>query len=193
MKLRKFLKNINNEKGAVLAIALLIMLALALIGLAALFTSTMELDIARNERLAKESFYLADGGTTIPPVIIEESINNRDLPDLHGITLNDTHFMNELLGSPTNNDQDTDSPDNNPDITTTINGKNIAIDVDRIGAQMLAGGAVEFASGYEGIGSGAASGGMAIFYRIESQGNAGSSSKSVVETYYRKVINITKE
>ena len=94
MKIKKIKDFLNNERGAVLATALLIMIALALIGAAALITSTMELDISRNERLAKESFYVADGGTTLAPLIIEEAIANRTLPTFDGITVNE-NFMSE--------------------------------------------------------------------------------------------------
>jgi len=187
---RKLKQLFSDERGAVLAIALLIMLALALIGLAAIFTSTMELDIARNERLAKESFYMADGGTTLAPIIIEEALETRALPAMAGITINDANLMSELLGSATNNDKATDLPNNNPDIITEVNGKDIDVDIDRIAAYALAGGAAEFAAGYEGIGGGGASGGIAVFYRVDSQGSAAGTSKAQVETYYRKVINI---
>jgi FlaG/FlaF family flagellin (archaellin) len=184
-KLKKFLRD---ERGAVLAIALLIMIALTLIGAAALITTTMELDISRNERLAKESFYMADGGTTLSPLIIEETIEGRALPNFEGINLNGNLYR-ELMGYDTEND----TLNSNPDISTEVNGKDMSVDIDRIGTQVLAGGAAEFAGGYEGIGAGAASGGIAIFYRVDSQGSAAATSRSQVETYYRKVINIARD
>jgi len=182
---KKLKQLLRDERGAVLAIALLIMLALALIGAAAMITSTMELDIARNERLAKESFYMADGGTTLSPILIEEAIEARALPAMGGVTI-DPDFLNELLGYPTA----TDTPNSSPDITTEVNGKDINVDVDRIATQILAGGAAEFAAGYEGIGGGGASGGIAIFYRVDSQGSSAGTSRALIETYYRKVVNI---
>jgi hypothetical protein len=153
-----------------------------------MITSTMELDIARNERLAKESFYMADGGTTLTPILIEEAVEARALPAMGGVTI-DPDFLNELLGYPTV----TDTPNSSPDITTEVNGKDINVDVDRIATQVLAGGAAEFAGGYEGIGGGGASGGIAIFYRVDSQGSAAGTSRSLIETYYRKVVNIAGE
>jgi Tfp pilus assembly protein PilX len=188
MRISKLKQCLRDERGAVLAIALLIMLALALIGAAAIITSTMELDIARNERLAKESFYMADGGTTLSPILIEEAVEARALPAMGGVTIN-PDFLDELLGYPAADD----SPTNNPDIATTVNSKNIDVDVDRIATQILAGGAAEFAGGYEGIGGGGASGGIAIFYRVDSQGSAAGTSRSQLETYYRKVVNIAGE
>lgn len=187
MKIKKIKDFLSNERGAVLATALLIMIALALIGAAALLTSTMELDISRNERLAKESFYVADGGTTLSPLIIEEAIGNRALPALDGITINGD-FLSELMGYAT----ETDTPNDNPDVHTVLNNKDMNVDIDRIRTENLAGGAAEFAGGYEGIGAGAAAGGLAIFYRVDSQGSAMATSRSEVETYYRKVVNIAQ-
>ena len=198
MMISKLKQLLRDERGAVLAIALLIMLALALIGAAAMITSTMELDIARNERLAKESFYMADGGTTLAPIIIEEAIETRALPVIDGVTLN-ADLISELMGS---SETDSPEPDKNPDLRMQINNKDITVDIDRIAAYALAGGAVEFAAGYEGIGGGGASGGIAIFYRVDSYGgkitrkNDGTEvylNKSAVETYYRKVVNIAGE
>ena len=188
MRISKLKQLLRDEHGAVLAIALLIMLALALIGAAAMITSTMELDIARNERLAKESFYMADGGTTLSPILIEEAVEARALPAMGEVTI-DADFLDELLGYPTADD----TPNSNPDIHTEVNSKNIDVDVDRIATQVLAGGAAEFAGGYEGIGGGGASGGIAIFYRIDSQGSAAGTSRALIETYYRKVVNIAGE
>jgi Tfp pilus assembly protein PilX len=198
MELKKLKQFLRDERGAVLAIALLIMIALALIGAAAMITSTMELDIARNERLAKESFYMADGGTSLAPIIIEEAIETRALPVIGGITIN-ADLMSELLGA---TETDSPEPDKNPDLRMQINNKDITVDIDRIATQVLAGGAAEFAGGYEGIGGGGASGGIAIFYRVDSYGgkitrkNDGTEvylNKSAVETYYRKVVNIAGE
>jgi Tfp pilus assembly protein PilX len=193
MRISKFKQLLRDERGAVLAIALLIMIALALIGAAAMITSTMELDIARNERLAKESFYMADGGTSLAPIIIEEAAETRALPNIAGIEIKDNNLMSELMGYTTNNDKDTDNSNNNPDIYTEVNNKDINIDVDRIATQILAGGAAEFAGGYEGIGGGGASGGIAIFYRVDSQGSSAGTSRALIETYYRKVVNIAGE
>lgn len=174
----------KGERGAILTIALLIMLALALIGVAALMTSTTELDISRNDRLATESFYVADGGTTLAPLIIEETIEQRALPNLPGVGI-DSNFLSELMGYSTKN-----TPNQNPDITMTVNSKEMSVNVDRVSTQVLAGGAAEFAGGYEGIGQGAEAGGVGVFFRVDSQGSAIATSSAEVESYYRKVVNI---
>jgi hypothetical protein len=47
----------------------------------------------------------------------------------------------------------------------------VRVDVDRMYSYALPGGALEFASGYEGVGASAAGGGIGVLYRISSQGN----------------------
>lgn len=51
---------LNHQSGAVLVVTLLVMLAVTILGVAGLQTTTVELRIARNEREIRESFYLAE-------------------------------------------------------------------------------------------------------------------------------------
>jgi len=51
---------LNNQSGAVLVVTLLVVLAVTVLGVAGLQTTTVELRIARNEREIRESFYLAE-------------------------------------------------------------------------------------------------------------------------------------
>ena len=51
-----------NEKGAALIIALLIMAVLSLIGAAATMTSSMETNIAGNQKASTQAFYVAEAG-----------------------------------------------------------------------------------------------------------------------------------
>jgi type IV pilus assembly protein PilX len=59
MKKKHLLKN---EKGSVLVISMLILVLLTLIGTAAITTSTIETEIAGNERFQKRTFYAAEAG-----------------------------------------------------------------------------------------------------------------------------------
>jgi hypothetical protein len=52
----------GHQKGAALVIALIMLLLLTLIGISALNTTTLETNIAGNERVYNMSFYAADGG-----------------------------------------------------------------------------------------------------------------------------------
>ena len=59
-------KNIlRNQKGAALIIALLMLLVLTLIGINAINTTTFEANIAGNERIGTEAFYVSEGGVQV--------------------------------------------------------------------------------------------------------------------------------
>jgi Tfp pilus assembly protein PilX len=65
MKSRRFMKKyfkFPDEKGAVLVTGLLLLLVLTILGMAAMATTAMELKIARNDRSAKQVFYLTEAG-----------------------------------------------------------------------------------------------------------------------------------
>jgi hypothetical protein len=57
------------------------------------------------------------------------------------------------------------------------------VPIDRIDQQLLTGGASEFGSGYEGIGASSSSGGIGIFYKMDSVGQIGSSQSQVSHLY----------
>ncbi len=55
-------KDLNNEKGFALITTLLVLSILTFIGLAGINTTSFELKIAGNERVANQRFYIADSG-----------------------------------------------------------------------------------------------------------------------------------
>jgi hypothetical protein len=69
---------IDNQKGSVLVVALLILVVLTLIGISATTTTTFELQIATNDKLFKRAFYAADGATEMCGEVIEQNIDERD-------------------------------------------------------------------------------------------------------------------
>ena len=56
---------LNDQKGAALVIALIMIVVLTLIGLASTFTSTFELKLSGNKRGATNAFYSAESGVEI--------------------------------------------------------------------------------------------------------------------------------
>jgi hypothetical protein len=74
--------NNQSQSGAVLVITLLVLLAVTVLGVASLQTTSVELNIARNEREIRETFYLAEGAAmeglqrlkAVPAVDLEERI-----------------------------------------------------------------------------------------------------------------------
>lgn len=68
-------RRLRDQSGAVLVIAILLLVVLTLIGLATTFSSTVESKLAGNKRGATEAFYAADGGVQA----VMNDISNFDL------------------------------------------------------------------------------------------------------------------
>jgi len=177
------------EKGAILVVALVLMIALIMMGSLALMITVTENNISRNHRMAKESFYLADGGHPLAVEIIEDIISNEVL--LHSGLVMDKNLINEVMDyyqEDTNlNDKDRDSPRSSPDITTTLLGQSLNIDIDRINTAFLYGGSAEFAAGSESVGFGGKAS-KRILFEINSRAAVKSAALSNVITVYRKVL-----
>jgi len=59
--MKKITNTLNNEQGFVLVAALMMLMILLVIGIAATNTTTIELQISGNDKLAKQTFYQAEG------------------------------------------------------------------------------------------------------------------------------------
>ena len=187
----------RNEDGSILVITLLTLVALTLMGIAAITTSTIEIQIAANDKFYKTAFHNADSGVyAIPKVIsvaLDENITPGNIsgaekrydaftyfdPGTSDDGLSGRTFYRELAGL--------DNHDINPDIGFTLNNNDIEVDVRRDSAENLVGGGVEFLSGYEGVGVGS-SGGVAVFFELDSSGNAQRDTLSNIGAFYRNVI-----
>ncbi len=64
----------RNEDGFLLVLTMFILVVLTLIGISATNLSRIELQIAGNDRVHKETFYQADGGTEVGTLLLEENI-----------------------------------------------------------------------------------------------------------------------
>ncbi len=78
---------LNDQSGAALVIALLMMVVLTLIGLASTFTSTFEIKLSGNKRGSTNAFYSADSGVQV----VESDYNNFTLPGKYDIA-NTYHY-----------------------------------------------------------------------------------------------------
>lgn len=81
------------ERGAVLAVCLIILALLSLLGVAALNTTDTEMMISANERDHKEAFYYADGGTGVGSTLLEQAIELGESPSPAGFVMNNTAFF----------------------------------------------------------------------------------------------------
>lgn len=209
MQHRLVLARMNNENGFVLIGALLIMTVLVLIGISATTSSILDLQISGSDRIHKETFYQADGGTQVSVRLIEESLgatsgftrldaNNvlqDPLPAKRNNTIavfNNSIWKNDAaLVSPSDTSRDIAfypggfppaSPDS-PRTNITLTGVTRAAEGE--GLQMVA--------GYEGKGKGTAGGGGEIVYTVNSQHIGRSSSESLVQIRWRHVIGLELE
>ncbi len=182
-------KTWRREEGAVLVVAVFITLALVVLGSLASLMTDVELDIARNDRFGKEAFFIADAGLPITERVIRdmalnEGVNPSDYP---GIAI-DSKLLNEVRnyyeGITSENDKTLDTPTNNPDIQTTVAGRNVGVDIDWRVKKVGPGGSLLFAMGYEGIGADRSHGGVKFYYDVESLGQAPGNVTSRVGAVY---------
>jgi hypothetical protein len=194
----------DQQQGAVLVIAILILLIMTVVGIYAVTTSTIETKITGFEREFKEAFFIADSGEPIGIEVTKAIIHNvpttvSDLP----APWNDSGLIDDDLFTGSDpeiftDDRDTvDNPDNDPDIDSQGAGNNLGfpnrvrlkVDIDRLASYQMSGGATEFGSGYEGIGQGGG-GDIAILYEIDSIGRYTSNAESAIEAGYRHVVSM---
>ena len=189
-------KNIlNNEEGFVLVASLLILLILVVIGIAATSSTTVELFIAGNEKVHKQTFYKADGGTELGIRVAYENalcINSNGFTETTAGTgeavLGDVVIKDLTLASPTGaavpmpDDATRDvvyypetASDGDVHTNLSVGGRTVA----------TAGAGLQMISGYEGLGKGAAAGGTHLLYDIIAQHQGVNNSESVVGIQWR--------
>lgn len=163
------MKTLKNEKGMILLTVLMLMFIGTLLGIIALNNSTVEVQIAGNEKLVSRAFATCEAGSNISIPIIERSIASGKLdPSEISIDGNSVIFGADLwneINDPAYS-YNTDSIASSPDLSMEIGQMRIKVDIDRLFQDVLPGGAIAFAMGYEGIGKGAAGGGTVIYYII---------------------------
>ncbi|MDY0220205.1 MAG: PilX N-terminal domain-containing pilus assembly protein [Desulfobacterium sp.] len=213
-KERMVIKCMNNENGYALLGTLLILVLLIVIGMAASTNTSLELQIANNDRIHKETFYQADGGTQLAIRLVEESLGISGpftALDVNGILIdpvspnNTIQIVDDTLWDNADNDRDeTDVFDDNAvgggrDVAYFPNGydpTNVSphtnIIVDGV-TSTAAGAGLQMLAGYEGIGKGTAGGGGQILYTIYSQHMGKTQSESVVKVKWRHVIRLELE
>jgi len=160
--------NIHDEKGFVLVTSLIILGLLMVIGTSITMTSSIELDIARNEKVAKTAFYRAENARVIAARAVQAADGGTTWSDgdnFEGngdISIADGDFYSE--GFDVNNTVDTVSASPDMQLTSDLQAD---IDVDKIEVAPMPGASAEFGAGYEGVGH---EGMVQAIYRIDSIG-----------------------
>lgn len=159
----------KNEKGAVLITMLLLLMVITLIGVIAINVSTVDIQIAGNQRRVTTAFEGAEAGTDLAVPVIEGTLLDSILsPGAIPGAVYSGDIGTEIL----NEQSDAELAAFNADITIANIGQgvSVSVDIDRMYPITLAGGSIEFAAGYEGIGAGAGGGGVAVLFKVTSQG-----------------------
>ena len=161
----------RNQRGNSLVVALLMLACLTLLGIAALKTSTVELQISGNDRVAKKAFYAADGGTEMASELLEQNIEERswaDNTDRGNVRVaNGNFYLNRESDTPDPIPSDANRDAYYPrDAAGAAPHTNIKV---RGKSEISTGSAIQLAAGYEGRGKGAAGGGAWIIYDVRAQ------------------------
>ena len=173
----------GKDNGYVLITSLLMLLVLTVIGLAAMGTSSLDNLLSGNIRLKEMNTAEADGCADISTAVIERVAREGDTRGFAGM-VSDANMPFEISSTPF----DTDPSQNDPawDVTCSVGGQTVNVDLDMMYSKWGEGSSIEFASGYEGVGKGGNSGAM-IYYRINSTGFNTMGSASTVGTIYKYV------
>lgn len=163
-------KTVNNEEGFVLVLALVMLTVLMIIGIAATDTTTLELQISGNDKVAKQTFYHADAGTQIGIELVEDCIDKVEFTTdtVGSVHINaPTLYLNEattpIVWTPVDGDVDADD-----DVDAYFpNAAAPRTDlIFRGTTQITPGNAIQMVAGYEGKGKAAASGGATRIFDI---------------------------
>lgn len=160
---------VRNEKGMILPMVLMLMAAIAILGMMAINISTIDIQIFGYQKRSSESLEVAQGGVDASIPVIENTLIEGVAPDFSALPeiILSADIAGEVLGQIVANDD----INNLPDVTVRMAaGASSQADIDRLYARPLSGGAMEFAGGYEGVGASSAGGGVSILYRIRSEG-----------------------
>lgn len=204
----------RNEEGFVLIAALMIMLVLTLIGVAMNRNTTTELQIAANDKLHKQSFYDADGGTEFAAEVIEQNIACVQF-DQNGVGsqwLTDAAAGNMVLDGNIAIANGSEQLWQNSIGTWSALALNPSYPSDALRdmwlppayaagqahtnitvegiADLATGSSIIFAAGYLGLGRSMSYGGVVLEYEIDSQHIGLDNSESVIRVDYRHIVGM---
>jgi len=175
----------RDNNGYVLVTGLLMLLVLTVIGLAAISTSTLENLLSGNIRLKESNLAISDGCSELSLMAIERAVRNKDITGFSDV-VTASDLTEELRAGAFNTDGMSLS---DADITCndgTVGATSAVVDIDVMYPKWIGGSAIEFASGYEGLGKGGGSS-YATYYRVNASGAGSMNSESNVGSIYRYV------
>ncbi len=193
--MKKPLHIVNNEKGSLLVIAVVILMLLTLIGIAITTTTSIELQIAGNDKLQKIAFYTADGGTEVGSELLEQNLGcmaGFTATDISGTgsttavrVTNLSFWENTSATEPSDTNRDLFFPATAAAVGTTSPHTNLTMGGT---TELSRGSAIQMVAGYEGKGKGVGAGGAYILYNMFSQHLGQVNSESIIQTSWRHVV-----
>lgn len=171
----------EDEQGMALMTVMVLMLILTVLGIAALTVTGMEIRVAGFQRTTEVSADAAESCVSSSVKIIQQTIEQGSVPTalvsaagpvLAGAeTSANPSLSMEIRGEPgAENYSDTVNGTtgvSGPDYSQTVNGYTVLGDIDRLYLQAKSGSGTQSAAGYEGVGTGSATGGTEILYRVD--------------------------
>jgi len=73
---------LKSENGSVMVVGMLVLMLASLIGIAAITTSTIEVEVTANDKIRKEDFYRAEGAAMLAAQLLEDEKDDRALQDM---------------------------------------------------------------------------------------------------------------
>lgn len=181
---------VANDKGFVLVVALLFLFILSIIGIMATNTSVMEIQIAGNDKVHKQTFSQADGGTEAGGMLLEENIacptgfSGAEPLSIGGLVVTTKNFWiietEPVLPYPSDTLRHIRIPGND-----AVPHTNLYFWGD---SSLLTGHGLQMNAGNEGIGFGTAAGGGQLVTHIDSQHRGENNSASTVRLNWRHII-----
>ena len=163
-------KVVHDQTGIALVTVMLVMVIMTVIGIAAITVTGLENRMAGFQRTGEAAATAAESCIGTGVNVIQQTIDQAKVPDTFIGSAggpvppsNQSTLEQEIMGQL---DNYTDTPASAPNLQATVGAFQVNGDIDRLYAKTKAGGAIQFAGGYEGTGGGAAGGGVDIMYRI---------------------------
>ena len=191
----------SDQRGVALLTGILLLMVMTVIGIASITLTGLENRLAGYVRAGEAATIAAESCLAVGVRTIEFTIRDSKVPDaiLDSASpagpvpdANKTVLMNEIMGA-TGYENSTDIlpatyPNFNlgiPSPSQTLNNFVVQGDVDRLHAKAGSGSSTLMIQGYEGLGSGAASGGTEILYQVSCLAtNAATNARSKVTAIY---------
>lgn len=190
-----------DEQGFILVTAMMILVVLTFIGLLATQSTITELAVSGNDKVHKQTFYQADGGTELAQHLVYH--NSICTSTMGGFTddgggtslINGAIRVLDLTFSLSNPATVTDLSDTNREAVyypdAYLDAANAADTSPHTNfltssiSQLNPGAGLQMISGYEGLGAGAAGGGTSRLHTIASQHHGLSNSQSLIQVRWR--------